>query len=258
MNRKLILILFGLSIILIITGGLLIFTVHSNTKTSFEKTADEYIENLTDEIINGTNKKNLIQLLRVESISNGEIMTGKDMYLVGEFTDEQLSMYNLSEYVKKGEDLRAKLEKQIQDNFSYNIKSTKEESNNTVVTISYKTFNYISYIDDLGALQGQILSMAGYDINNLDDSYEVLADVYKAKIKSASILNSYLDSYGNNEKLETTIEFINNSIDDSSEDFLNYFNSLKGSKYEQVRLTENSEYLNKMLSEIDASNPLAI
>ena len=257
-NKILVFVLIIIAITLMSIGTLLLFSEKNDNKSSFVNTATKYLEKLTDEIINGTNKNNLMKLLRLETITESEIMTGDNMYLVSNFTEEQVNMYNLSSYIQASEILRENLEKQIQTNFSYKIQSIEKKHNNTIVTISYKAFNYNSYLNDLGVLEGELLTLAGHDLNNLEESDKVLTDIYKAKIKSASILNNYLDRYKNNDKLTTTIKFVNNNIDDSSEELLNYFYSLKGYNYEMINLTGDSEFLNIILKNINLIDPLSI
>lgn len=259
-KRIVIVVMFFVIVIIMLILGIIMTTNNQKetNKISFEETATKYIENLNNEIINGTNEENLLEILKVDSLPPKDIMTGNDMFLVAQFADEENTTYNLDENIELSEDLRSNLEKEIQDNFSYSIKSINKEDDNTVFEIEYTTFNYNSYLNDLGILEMELLIRAGYDLNNLEESMNVLIDIYKADIKSAMLLNDYLDTYKTTTSLTTSITFINNNIEESSNSFYEYFKCLRGLNYEQVSLFETEEEIDTFLNNFDLSNPLEI
>lgn len=257
-KRKIVLTLFIIAIILLIIGVSLIIINRQDTSSSFQQRATNYVEDLSNEIINGTSKNNLLKLLKQEDYATDGIITGNDMFLMSNFTNQQIANYNLTDYIQTSETLRYSLEKEIKNNFDYRIESIDDTNEGTEVTILYKSFNFYSYFNDLGVIQGELLTLAGYNINDMPETDLALIDSYKAKIISANILNQYLDTYKTDSYLLSTIIFVNNKSQDSSEYFLNYFNSLKGIDYDQVSLTEDDASLNALLSNIDITNPLAL
>ena len=265
-KRKMIIILLVIAIILIAIGGIIYF-IPSNNKTNgnapnkamSDEEASQYIDQLTDVIINGGTREELVSVLHSDEILDTYIMTGEDMYLLQRPDDKTIEKYSLEEYVKASEELAKKFEAAIQNNFEYNITNINADDEYTTVEISYRTYYYNAYINDLSVIQNELLVRAGYDFENLSDSEQLQVDVYKAKIKAASILDNYLNNYINeNEVNNTVVSYINNRIEDSGEDFVSYLINLTGFTYDNSGNITTEEDLNNLLANYDLTNPLAL
>ena len=206
------------------------------SKQITKKEARNYIEELTNIIINGKNRNELVELLgNGDMLLDTYIMTGDDMYLRESPDETIIENYNLEEYVTLGETLANNLEQKIKDNFEYEITGVLSYDDSIDVTVTFKTYYYTAYINDLTMLQDVLLANLDYDLDNLENQEQYLVDQYKAKIKAALLLNNYLDRYVNaNESLNTAISFINKIIDDSDDEFLSYLISLNGYTYDNT------------------------
>lgn len=264
MKKKLI-ILIIIAFLLIIFGIIGYFTnnndIEKNTsKGKIEnKEAISYIENLTNIIMNGGSKKELITALHTNQILDTDIMTGKDMYLLQRPNEKLIKKYNLEDYVKVSKNLANKLENAIKNNFEYKINNVSNVEDYISVELSYKTYYYTAYLNDLSQIQRELLIKAGYNLENITESEKVSIDLYKSKIKAATILNDCLDKYNNeNEYKETVVSYHNKTIEDSAEEFYSYLINLTGFTYGNKSIFNNEEDLNELLSKYDLDNPLAI
>lgn len=253
--------------IILITAGLIIYFTDNNSNTKKEPeikemTNDEarnYVEKLTDVIINGSSKEELMDVLKTDQILDTDIMTGEDMYLLQKPDERLVNKYKLDDYVETSKKLAERLESAIQNNFEYTIKDVIEVDDYITVQISYKTYYYVAYINDLSRIQTELLIKAGYDLENGADSEQYQVDTYKAKIKAASILDSYLDNYNNeNEMKETVVSYHNKNIEDSSDEFKSYLINLTGFTYNNKGILTTQEKVDELLSNYNLEDPLEI
>ena len=270
MNKKKIVIIILVIAVLLIVIGLGIYFNDNNSSTNNDNTSGEvnmmpeedarnYIGKLTDAIIYGGTREELEDALKTDQIIDSDIMTGEDMYLRQKPSDNIIEEYSLDEYVSAANTLADNLEKTIQDNFEYTINSISGDDEYTSADISYRTFYYYAYLVDLAQIQTELLIRAGYNLDNATDSEELQVDIYKAKIKAASLLDSHLDNYINSDEVNNTIvSYVNNNIEDSSEEFMSYFINLTGFPYEFHGNLTTEEAVNEFLNDYDLTDPLAI
>lgn len=264
-KRTKIIIILAAAIILIAAGVGFYFlgkaTLGDNGEkgTLTEEGMKNYVEELTELLINGGTKEELIKKIGSENILDTDIMTGKDMYLRQKPDDAIISKYNLDNYVTLGEELATTLENAIKNNFEYKITDVIDNNDFTSVTVAYKTFYYAGYINDLSQVQNNLLTRAGYDLDTVSITDEFQADSYKAKIKAAYLLNNYLDNYRNeNENNETIVSFMNDNPTESADEFLSYLMNITGYAYTNFGNLNTQADIDNFLSNFDLTNPLAI
>lgn len=254
---KKIIIIVIIALLLIGLGSIIYFTDNNNDNNEPKEPSNQEIKdditNLTNIIINNGTEEELSKVTGNEAILDSLIMTGKDMYLRKTPEDYIQAEYPLDEYITLSKTLADNLEQKIKDNFDYEITSITKDGNDTLITVSYKTFYYTAYINDLNKITDNLLTKAGYDLNTVIRGDEFTADSYKAKIKAALILNDSLDNYtNNNEYLESTF------IYDSSNYLMSYFYALTGYYYDNKGYLQTDEDINNILASYDLTDPLAI
>lgn len=267
-KKSKIIIIVVIAVLLIATGLIIYFTSDNNYSSDnknndiqkmSDKEAREYLENLTDIIINGGTRKELIEALKTDEIPDSYIMTGEDMYLLQKPADEIIKTYSLDNYVTASKDLAERLETAIQNNFEYSINEITSSDDYTSVNISYRTYYYTAYINDLTQIRNTLLTRAGYNLETINYTEQFEADLYKAKIKAASILDNYLNNYINeNEVNNTIVSYTNNSIDDSGEEFMSYLINLTGFTYSNAGNLVTDDDLTSFLANYDLTDPLAL
>ena len=270
-NRlKIAVIIVVIAILLIVGGVAIYFSSNSNNneandkKPNNEKTTIEemrnYIETLNNTIINGSSEEKLLKVLYTDKIEDDAlIMTGEDAYLLKTPSKEIMAEYSLDKYESAAKTLAQRLEAKIKDNFEYTITNVGETDDYTSFYITYRTFYYNAYINDLFTIRNELLIRAGYDLENVVNNAQFIADLYKAKIKAAYLLNNYLDNYVNqNETANTILSFTNNKIEDSTDEFLSYLHNLNGENYTKSSNLITEEEINNFLNNFDLTDPLAL
>ena len=259
-KRKIIIIIIIIAILLIIIGSVIhLITNNGKTASLSNEEAKDYINNITDTIMDGGTKEKLLDVLQGISLIDANIMTGEDMYLLQEPEDYVKDEYPLNDYITLSKTLANNLEQKVKDNFDYEITSITKDGNNTLVYITFKTYYYTAYINDLQKIQDELLVRVGYDINNIETSIKYYADLYKAKIKAAAILDSYLDNYNNSDEyIDTIFTFVNNNIEDSAYSLMEYHANLVGFNYDNKGFLQTDEDVNNILANYDLTNPLAL
>lgn len=269
-NKLKIAVVIAIIAILLIVGGVAIyFSSNSNNneandkKPNNEKTTIEemrnYVETLNNTIIHGGNEDVLKKVLHTTEIDETSIMTGKDAYLLKTPSKEIMEEYSLEQYENTAKTLAQTLETKIKDNFEYTITDVGETDDYTSFHITYRTFYYNAYINDLFTIRNELLIRAGYDLDNVVNNAQFIADLYKAKVKAAYLLNNYLDNYVNqDETANTVLSFTNNRIEDSSDEFISYLHNLNGGNYSKSAILTTEEEINAFLNNFDLTDPLAL
>lgn len=256
-----------IAILLIIGGVVIYFSSNSNNseenKPNTERATLEemrnYVETLNNTIIHGGNEDVLKKVLRTTEIDETSIMTGKDAYLLKTPSEEIIEEYSLNQYVNTANTLAQNLETRIVENFEYTITDVGETDDYTSFHITYRTFYYDAYINDLLTIRNELLTRAGYDLDNVVNNAQFIADLYKAKVKAAYLLNNYLDNYVNqDETANTVLSFTNNRIEDSADEFTSYLHNLNGGNYSQSAILTTEEEINAFLNNFDLTDPLAL
>lgn len=256
-----------IAILLIIGGVVIYFSSNSNNseenKPNTERATLEemrnYVETLNNTIIHGGNEDVLKKVLHTTEIDETSIMTGKDAYLLKTPSEEIIEEYSLNQYVNTANTLAQNLETRIVENFEYTITDVGETDDYTSFHITYRTFYYDAYINDLLTIRNELLTRAGYDLDNVVNNAQFIADLYKAKVKAAYLLNNYLDNYVNqDETANTVLSFTNNRIEDSSDEFISYLHNLNGGNYSKSAILTTEEEINAFLNNFDLTDPLAL
>lgn len=227
------LILIGIGILM--AGTMVGKKIEKDSRIS-EKEVSEYIEKLTNTLIYGGTRAELIEVLQVkpEELMESDSMSGPDMYLRQLPDKNVIGDNDISAYKKAGETYASNLEKRIQDNLEYNVEGISDGGDYWAALVSYRSYYYQAYINDLSQLQIELLSLSGYmmDGSNVDANNEFKLASYKARIKAAEILDSHLDDYVNPDTTNKVyINFKNKTIAGNSEDFLSYMMNLSGYAY---------------------------
>lgn len=264
MKKKIVIAVLVLAIVLITSGIFLAIKTpldekEEKKKLTPEETVKDYVKQLSDEFVNGTSQKRLTTLLQNDSILETDIMTGPDMFLRQKPSDDTIKKNQLTPYVKKGEELAKNLEKAIKDNFEYTIEGVLDKDDYYGVLVSYKTFYYYAYINDLKAIQNELLIKKGYDFENItpDQTKTIEVDSYKAKIKAAMLLNENLKNYKNQlEQKETYVNFNNKIIAGNSESYMSYLMNIEGYTYDVTGTLQNVDITNKFLQQFNLIDPL--
>ncbi len=268
-NIKRIIIAVGIILIIVLVAILLLVFQNNNKepkeekwpeKITSKKIAEKYIDNLSDLIINGGTKEEYTKAFGNAKVPQLYIMTGEYSFFRVKPSSKIIEEYNLKEYVDKQNKLAKNLEKHIKDNFSYNIEGTVEEETYYSVLVSYKSYYYLNYTNDLNKIQMQLLTKAGYNLEeNITENDQFIADSFKAKIKAAALLDSYLDSY-NNASEENTIyvRFDNKEKSSSFDDLQSYLINLNGYAYHNNAGLSKAEALTPTINSYTTENALEL
>lgn len=259
------------AIILLITLITVLLTLFQNKKQetkaekwpekiSSKEQAETYVDNLSDLIINGGNKKEYEEAFGNSNIPQIYIMTGENSPFREKPSDKLINKYNLEKYVKKQEELAKNLEQHIKENFSYKIEGTVEEETYLSVLVTYKSYYYLNYSKDLGQIQMQLLAKAGYNLEeNIVENNKFIVDSFKAKIKAAELLNDYLDKYNNNSETNTIyIKFINKEKKSSFDNLQSYLINLNGYAYHNNSNLSMVANITPVIDKLNADNALEL
>ena len=144
MKRKAIVIIGIVVILIALIVGMIIYM--NNHK--LEKQAIKDIEQFTDVVINGGTSEELSKVLGYKEIQPINIISGKDSYLSFFPEENVISQNNLTKYVEANKKYIDNLEKEVKNNFEYDLEkksSTKEE---IVIEVDYKRYCFSVYVTD--------------------------------------------------------------------------------------------------------------
>lgn len=267
-NKTKVIILVVIAALLIVIGIALTFTIgksskqaEKNTIENAKKEAEEYVKKLNKILIEGGSKKELTDALYTTNILPSDIMTGPDMYLRQKPDDKISKGKNLEAYIKKANELAINVEKVVKDNFEYNIEGIVDGENYVSVLVSYKTYYFNAYINDLTQIQNELLIKAGYNLENKaetsTDQFKV--DMYKARIKAATLLDNQLADYINQQETKKVyVEFTNRKPAKSSDSFISYLMNIKGYTYNQQGKFKSTDQVNEFIKDINEKEALSI
>ena len=269
-NTNRIIVVVAVVLIIVLAAALLITFQHNKPKEEKEEkwpekitskeVAEKYIDNLSDLIINGGTKEEYTKAFGNANIPQIYIMTGENSSFRAKPSSKIIEEYNLEKYVDKQEELATNLEKHIQDNFSYNIEGTVDDETYFSVLVNYKSYYYLNYSNDLSEIQGQLLTKAGYNLEeNITENDKFIADSYKAKVKAAELLDSYLDNYNNsNEENTIYVKFTNKEKASSFDDLQSYLINLNGYAYHNNANLSMITTVTPTLNTLTADNALEL
>lgn len=203
MRKKILIIIFVLAFMLLFGGIVLSFlskddntdspssqmTLETQTKQSSEKA----VRSLMDTSMTPQKLKKLYGV----NMGSDAILVGKNSIL-REKSDLEKTLTNYS----KAQDYYAKkVEKKIQDTFSYRFGDylVADEGANVIQKLYFKSYYLELYIMDLNLLQDMLLNQIGFSVYNIEHDLtdDDLKLMYKAKVKAMELLDSHLDNYVN-------------------------------------------------------------
>lgn len=203
MRKKILIIIFVLAFMLLFGGVVLSFlskddntdstssqmTLEIQTKQSSEKA----VRSLMDTSMTPQKLKKLYGV----NMGSEAILVGKNSIL-REKSDLEKTLTNYS----KAQDYYAKkVEKKIQDTFSYRFGDylVADEGANVIQKLYFKSYYLELYIMDLNLLQDMLLNQIGFSVYNIEHDLtdDDLKLMYKAKVKAMELLDSHLDNYVN-------------------------------------------------------------
>ena len=203
MSKKILIVIFVLAFLLLFGGIVLSFlskddntdspssqmTLETQTKQSSEKA----VRSLMDTSMTPQKLKKLYGV----NMGSDAILVGKNSIL-REKSDLEKTLTNYS----KAQDYYAKkVEKKIQDTFSYRFGDylVADEGANVIQKLYFKSYYLELYIMDLNLLQDMLLNRVGFSIYNIENDLtdDDLKLMYKAKVKAMELLDSHLDNYVN-------------------------------------------------------------
>ena len=231
MKKKIVLI-----IALILLVILIIFMLfpkkenQSEKKPTKEELATNEIKNFTNKTFDdGFDKKELEKEFGGKTFSD-DILIGEESYLR---ENPSAVRSNIDDYLDMQKKNASNVEKQIKDNFDYQMEKTVTSVEGIVcVTVNFKSYYYMWYLDELRSLQAQLLQMSHYTpVATFDGkvSEETNVTMYKAKIKAMEILDNYLSDYKNdNEYFTSTIKYDPKSEQNTNDSIRQYYSNLGG------------------------------
>lgn len=203
MSKKILIVIFVLAFLLLLGGIVLSFvskddntdspssqmTLETQTKQSSEKA----VRSLMDTSMTPQKLKKLYGV----NMGSDAILVGKNSIL-REKSDLEKTLTNYS----KAQDYYAKkVEKKIQDTFSYRFGDylVADEGANVIQKLYFKSYYLELYIMDLNLLQDMLLNQIGFSVYNIEHDLtdDDLKLMYKAKVKAMELLDSHLDNYVN-------------------------------------------------------------
>ena len=251
--------------IIVILLCVVIFIIFNNDNEKVEENtinsageAEEYVKKLNQALIEGGTKEELMTLFGNKNFFDEDIMTGKDSFLRTTPESEIIKNYSLDNYVNVASELADNLENKIKDNFEYNIESISESNGQYDLVITYKSYYYLQYFNDLTSLQMALIDRAGINLEEETDENKIVATAYMAKIKAASIIDKYLDTYVNNDEINTvTLSFAKGKIENSSDSLESYLMNILGYAYQNELANSLNERVSQYLAEA-GNNPFEI
>lgn len=250
MNKKTIIFITIIIILLIFTTVILLSKKNGNTKldnkSKRETEVQEDFKEFTEMYMKSGMSKHELELKTNNSVLPEDIMIGKDSYLR---LMPLKGNDNLNKYEKQQNFYAENVEKYIMDNFDFKIESTVTTVDNQIlVKVLFKSYYYRWYLNELQRLQQKLITMAGYDSEEIYSGAgkEKTEIIYKSKIKAMEILNNYLNDYLNNYELisaDVIYDFNDKTVEQSTLE--SYYLKLSGIDYPQIELGSD-EFQKKM------------
>ncbi|MCI6107769.1 MAG: hypothetical protein SOU84_05900 [Candidatus Faecimonas sp.] len=134
------------------------------------------------------------------SMGNEAILVGKSSILREKSDLEK----KLTDYSKAQDYYASRVEKKIQDTFSYRLGDylVADDGQNVIQKLYFKSYYLELYLMDLNVLQDMLLNKLNFSIYNVegDLTEKDLKLMYKAKIKAMEIMDNHLDNYINTQE----------------------------------------------------------
>lgn len=255
-KHKIIILLIAIFLVIVCLGLAIYFYINpAEIKLNSKKNVENYIEKINSFILKGKTNDEYNRIFKYK-IDEDLIILGEKAYQNKKPSKDIIKKYNLEEYVKEHDKLSKNLEEKIKENFEVKIQKIEKLADVFKATINYKTFYYSSYIEDLKALESNILFIVGIKYTNTNLSEKEEANRYKAKVKAMKIMDEYLDEYINkNETIILTLFLRQNNSSKYVNEIKWYLNNIVGYNYEKAPKYDANR-INEYASKIGSKNVL--
>lgn len=191
--------------ILFIIGGIVLSFVEPQRATSEKKlSVKEQVVDISRKAVNDVLDSSMTPEKLKEKYN---VSVGSEAILVGNnsILREKSSLEKkLTTYAKAQDYYASKVEKKMQDTFSYRLGDylVADEGENVIQKLYFKSYYLELYLMDMNVLQDMLLSKIGFSVYDKEGELtnEDLKLMYKAKVKAMEIMDSYLDNYVNNQE----------------------------------------------------------
>lgn len=191
--------------ILFIIGGIVLSFVEPQRATSEKKlSVKEQVVAASKKAVNDI----LDSSMTPEKLKDKyNVSVGSEAILVGNnsILKEKSSLEKkLTNYAKAQDYYASRVEKKMQDTFSYRLGDylVADEGENVIQKLYFKSYYLELYLMDMNALQDMLLSRVGFSAYDKEGDLtdDDLRLMYKAKVKAMEIMDNYLDNYINSEE----------------------------------------------------------
>lgn len=265
-------------LLIVIVLVIILFFVFSKKENKDDSTkpedslakAEEKVNDMTDKMIQGELTSENLQDFIGDKVMSYKIIIGEDSLLRERTTSKG---GKLDDYEKAQDEYASRVEEYIKNNFEYKIDSTETSvEGNDIVTVTFKTYYYYAYLEDMGSIVWELLTYSGvdeYEDFAGNESNELKEKKYKAKVKAMEILDNYLDNYINSyEYLTENIITYHGNEESTYNSYESYLRALGGDKYEYKtnfpELSTSDKRVSKYINEakakgiLDVKNPLKL
>lgn len=204
MKKKIFTIIIIVGLLFIIGGIVLSFVepqrATSEKKLSVKEQAVAASKKAVNDILDSSMTPEKLKDKYNVSVGSEAILVGNNSILREKSSLEK----KLTDYAKAQEYYASRVEKKMQDTFSYRLGDylVADEGKNVIQKLYFKSYYLELYLMDMNALQDMLLSRVGFSAYDKEGDLtdDDLRLMYKAKVKAMEIMDNYLDNYINSEE----------------------------------------------------------
>lgn len=204
MKKKIFTIIIIVGILFIIGGIVLSFVepqrATSEKKLSVKEQAVAASKKAVNDILDSSMTPEKLKDKYNVSVGSEAILVGNNSILKEKSSLEK----KLTNYAKAQDYYASRVEKKMQDTFSYRLGDylVADEGKNVIQKLYFKSYYLELYLMDMNALQDMLLSRVGFSAYDKEGDLtdDDLRLMYKAKVKAMEIMDNYLDNYINSEE----------------------------------------------------------
>lgn len=204
MKKKIFTIVIIVGILFIIGGIVLSFVEPQRTtpekKLSVKEQAIDASKKAVNDILDSSMTPEKLKDKYNVSVGSEAILVGNHSILREKSSLEK----KLTNYAKAQDYYASRVEKKMQDTFSYRLGDylVADEGKNVIQKLYFKSYYLELYLMDMNALQDMLLSRVGFSAYDKEGDLtdDDLRLMYKAKVKAMEIMDNYLDNYINSEE----------------------------------------------------------
>lgn len=204
MKKKIFTIVIVIGLLFIIGGIVLSFVEPQRTtpekKLSVKEQAIDASKKAVNDILDSSMTPEKLKDKYNVSVGSEAILVGNHSILREKSSLEK----KLTDYAKAQDYYASRVEKKMQDTFSYRLGDylVADEGKNVIQKLYFKSYYLELYLMDMNALQDMLLSRVGFSAYDKEGDLtdDDLRLMYKAKVKAMEIMDNYLDNYINSEE----------------------------------------------------------